>query len=262
MYCNLCGKEFEEKGKYCSDECRKEIKRKKSNDCYYKNYAPSRIRTCVQCEKEFEWESNTQNTCSPECKYERKKFIDREWMRQKRAKDPDCKLKDKKWKQNPEYKKKQCEYEKERRKNGLDWRSNHKEESREYDKKYFQDNKEKLMNWSKEYSRKNPEYAKRMKMLSKNRKYGVDHEVPDVKTIRKRMNIFKGCCYCGTKEKLTMEHLMPISKGGDHSENNLFGACFSCNSSKQDRDFKEWYRKQSFYDKKREYNILQNTLAG
>ena len=84
----------------------------------------------------------------------------------------------------------------------------------------------------------------------------------DVKTIRKRMNIFKGCCYCGTKEKLTMEHLMPISKGGDHSENNLFGACFSCNSSKQDRDFKEWYRKQSFYDKKREYNILQNTLAG
>ena len=38
------------------------------------------------------------------------------------------------------------------------------------------------------------------------------------------------CIYCGQKLPLTMEHLIPISKGGQHIASNLAAACRPCNS--------------------------------
>ena len=40
------------------------------------------------------------------------------------------------------------------------------------------------------------------------------------------------CIYCGSGEKLAMDHLVPISRGGDHTAANVAPACKSCNSSK------------------------------
>src|SRR5699024_7465752 len=40
------------------------------------------------------------------------------------------------------------------------------------------------------------------------------------------------CAYCGRKEKMTMEHFIPISKNGDYTRSNIIPACLSCNSSK------------------------------
>ena len=45
------------------------------------------------------------------------------------------------------------------------------------------------------------------------------------------------CVYCLRKmERLTMDHLTPISKGGSHTASNIVPACLSCNSSKHDGD--------------------------
>lgn len=42
-----------------------------------------------------------------------------------------------------------------------------------------------------------------------------------------------GMCYwCGQFAKLTMDHVIPISKGGKHEVGNIVGACLSCNSKK------------------------------
>jgi len=38
------------------------------------------------------------------------------------------------------------------------------------------------------------------------------------------------CVYCGQKLSLTIEHAVPISKGGTHTKNNVVPACFQCNS--------------------------------
>lgn len=43
------------------------------------------------------------------------------------------------------------------------------------------------------------------------------------------------CAYCGRLRKLTQDHVIPISKGGAHSADNVVPACRPCNSSKKDQ---------------------------
>lgn len=63
------------------------------------------------------------------------------------------------------------------------------------------------------------------------------------------------CAYCGCKDKMTQDHLVPLSKGGGYTKTNIIPSCRSCNSSKGAKDFHEWYPVQTFYDKKRELKI-------
>lgn len=64
------------------------------------------------------------------------------------------------------------------------------------------------------------------------------------------------CAYCGNKRKLTQDHFIPLKNGGEYSKNNILPVCPSCNSSKQDNNFFEWYPRQKFYSRKREKHIL------
>lgn len=42
------------------------------------------------------------------------------------------------------------------------------------------------------------------------------------------------CSYCGSTSKLTMDHIVPLSKGGNHTKGNITPACQPCNSRKHD----------------------------
>lgn len=43
------------------------------------------------------------------------------------------------------------------------------------------------------------------------------------------------CIYCGKKpDRLTMDHFVPLAKGGAHDPSNIVPACRSCNSRKRD----------------------------
>jgi 5-methylcytosine-specific restriction endonuclease McrA len=49
------------------------------------------------------------------------------------------------------------------------------------------------------------------------------------------------CFYCGcVNKKITLDHVLPISRGGRHSIGNLVPACYSCNSSKGAKFLAEW----------------------
>lgn len=50
------------------------------------------------------------------------------------------------------------------------------------------------------------------------------------------------CFYCREQANLTMDHVVPLSRGGAHSIGNILPACLSCNSSKRDRLIVEWIR--------------------
>lgn len=43
------------------------------------------------------------------------------------------------------------------------------------------------------------------------------------------------CQYCGSSKHLTIDHVIPRSKGGQHSWDNVVAACERCNSAKGDR---------------------------
>ena len=43
------------------------------------------------------------------------------------------------------------------------------------------------------------------------------------------------CQYCGSSRKLTIDHVIPRSKGGSHTWDNVVAACAPCNHAKGDR---------------------------
>lgn len=55
------------------------------------------------------------------------------------------------------------------------------------------------------------------------------------------LNRARGCCYyCGERAVLTMEHVVPLSRGGAHTIGNVVPACGPCNYSKNARLLSEW----------------------
>ena len=61
------------------------------------------------------------------------------------------------------------------------------------------------------------------------------------KTVRKFIFNRDGekCKYCGTTKNLTLDHIFPVSKGGEDTFENLQVLCRSCNSKKKD-EVKKW----------------------
>ena len=51
------------------------------------------------------------------------------------------------------------------------------------------------------------------------------------------------CAYCG-QEATTVDHIIPISKGGVDHESNLTSACTTCNYGKKDGDAKTFAEKK------------------
>lgn len=45
----------------------------------------------------------------------------------------------------------------------------------------------------------------------------------------------KVCLCCGSSEKLSIDHVIPVNKGGENTIENLQTLCLSCNSRKSDK---------------------------
>lgn len=50
------------------------------------------------------------------------------------------------------------------------------------------------------------------------------------------------CAYCKRKAKLTMDHVIPLSRGGKHTPDNIVPACLRCNGMKHAKDQGDFYR--------------------
>lgn len=48
------------------------------------------------------------------------------------------------------------------------------------------------------------------------------------------------CSYCGSTDNPTVDHIVPLIRGGSNDMDNLTPACRSCNSSKGDKLLSEW----------------------
>lgn len=43
------------------------------------------------------------------------------------------------------------------------------------------------------------------------------------------------CAYCGVRRADSIDHVIPLSRGGPHTTENVIPACVSCNASKNNK---------------------------
>ena len=161
------------------------------------------------------------------------------------------------------------------------WREKNKEYKAEYDRQYYEKNKEKIAEYKKQWQKENKErinarnreryksdpnyrasikasYHKREALKRNVLATMTDEEWLECQNYFKDENGNLRCAYCNKViEVATVEHFIPIAKGGTLTKENVLPACLSCNTSKQDKDFFEWYPQQEFYSKEREEKILE-----
>lgn len=49
------------------------------------------------------------------------------------------------------------------------------------------------------------------------------------------------CAYCDATDNITVDHVVPLSRGGKHEIANLAPACVTCNCSKGAKTLEEWF---------------------
>lgn len=85
------------------------------------------------------------------------------------------------------------------------------------------------------YRKKHPE---KIRAIHRHRKYALPPE-----TWEGLVEVFGGrCAYCGTSGPLVPDHVVPLSRGGPRSPENVVPACLACNASKGARTLVEWVK--------------------
>ena len=87
-------------------------------------------------------------------------------------------------------------------------------------------------------------YAEEPDYRERRRAHATRHArgVKPVPTIAREylLDLFEGrCAYCPEAAE-TWDHVVPVSKGGETTPDNILPACIRCNSSKRDRDLEGW----------------------
>lgn len=156
-----------------------------------------------------------------------------------------------------------------------DYYSKNKEHYKERNKSYYEENKVSVIKRTHEWQKNNKERRNensknnRLKNLEHHRTKGIiyrqkrrsiERNLPSELT-RSQWEDIKNtfdnkCAYCGKVEKLEQEHFIPVTKGGEYTKHNIIPACRSCNSSKLNKDFFEWYPSHEHYSELRENKIL------
>lgn len=109
------------------------------------------------------------------------------------------------------------------------------------DRARYLNERDRRIAYAMDYARKNPHVGQAAKRKRK-AKLAVSGMFEVTSRDWKRMVDRHGstCFYCGRKGPVTMDHVMPVSRGGTHSVGNLVPACANCNSSKRHRTVMEW----------------------
>jgi 5-methylcytosine-specific restriction endonuclease McrA len=114
------------------------------------------------------------------------------------------------------------------------WRERYPERSRAYLLEWRTANKDRVLHYSKNATHK------RRAQKAASAGTGISF-----RAWNRLVDRFQGrCAYCGLppqpNEVLEQDHVVPLSRGGAHSEGNILPACDTCNVRKSDRLIVEW----------------------
>jgi 5-methylcytosine-specific restriction endonuclease McrA len=147
------------------------------------------------------------------------------------------------------------------------WRDSHKESTKEYLKSYYIENKEKILKrvsdryyehhinevpsceFNLEFVLNEQRNLRKVKQAYK-RAGGGDFSLKDWYSLLEEFD-YK-CAYCKERTNhLSPDHVIPLSRGGENTLNNILPACTTCNTSKNKKLLEEWI--PNLNDKMNEY---------
>jgi len=125
------------------------------------------------------------------------------------------------------------------------WRINNKEYISERHKEYVKLNRQRIRDYWKSWYHNNLERARNQSKASSHRTREWarinGNNTLSFKQIEELLARHPYCEYCGKVEvKLTIDHIIPLSRAGQNCINNVTIACESCNLSKGAKLLSEW----------------------
>lgn len=175
-----------------------------------------------------------------------------------KCKECHCKKTKNYYQRNEEfYKKYRDEHKEDMLKYNKEYRKKYKEKLNARKREYYQNNKHIYRRLSRKYSKENKDLININNQKRRAKKRKLPSNLSKNKWDKIKLHFNNKCAYCGQEKNLHQEHFIALSKGGEFTHNNIIPACKSCNCSKGNKDFFEWYPKQNTYSKKREKKILK-----
>ena len=131
-----------------------------------------------------------------------------------------------------------------------EWVKNNPKAAAAKDRRWKEANREQTRAYAAQRRQENPEAVRaayhrwRNKNIAKERlrittRRSLLKDSPELRTFMANL-LSQPCRYCGATENITVDHVVPLSRGGKHEQANLAPACSSCNSSKGARTLDEW----------------------
>jgi len=131
-------------------------------------------------------------------------------------------------------------------------------------KEYYKENRSDILDYQKEYKSKNPELIKEIGKRRDNKRKILKIENGGFYTEEEWNNCLSffdyKCCYSGqilTDKNISIEHIIPIIKGGINNIYNIVCCDTHVNSSKGSKDMEDWYREQEFFSEQRLQKIYE-----
>ena len=215
------------------------------------------VKRCPKCEQEKTFDHfckcSSRNdglyALCKECKYE----YDHKYMAEHREQNKEyakiwynankeyCKMRGKKnYEEHKEQRNEYCKI----------YRDTHKEQLKRSQRDYYVKNRERLLQQQREWKQNNSELVKEQKKLYHSsmsgkaaltrgrhkRRTSIESVKNDLTAEQweeiKRSQSYK-CAYCGKEVPLHRDHIIPVTKGGGLTKENVQGLCQSCNSKKR-----------------------------
>lgn len=243
---------------FCIKKCKKCSKLLVANEINFHKHKGCKYNLnsiCKKCEKEYKQDYYNENKENINLKnkqyYEENKEEVLKQMKQYYENNKEDRL---------EYHKEHYNKNKEEiLKQQKEYYENNKEKIKEYYKGWYENNKEHILEYQKEYKKNNPQVKinshNKRRILTENQGNGFTKE-----QWLEMMEFFNWrCAYSGEVlgENRSVDHIIPLSKGGEHEIWNCVPMLKNYNSQKRTKDMLKWYIQQPFFSEERLLKIFE-----
>jgi len=160
------------------------------------------------------------------------------------------------------------------RENGRRWQKKNPDKVSNNSRRCRQRNLDKYLERSRRWKRNNAdkvrELCRRRGALRRSARRRAVHPVTRAQIDARFAIWVNRCAFCGVdathqrnhgRERLTVEHVLALTKGGLDEASNIIPACTACNSSKKSSPIEDWYRQQEWFTDARWAKIRKHCPA-